>query len=183
MSNPSLVVVLAEDEHHEMLIRRYLRRCRFKVNEMRIRRSPSSRGSAESWVRKEFVKEVGAYRDRQAHARTALIVIIDADTRTVQYRLSQFDRALTEREEETLGGTEQIARLVPKRNVETWILCLNGRTVDEDTDYKRRTSDWSELIPPAARTLREWTQSASQPPNHCVGSLRTGVQELKRLRF
>ena len=29
---------------------------------------------------------------------------------------------------------EQIARLVPKRNVETWILCLNGQAADEDTD-------------------------------------------------
>jgi len=52
---------------------------------------------------------------------------------------------------------EQIARLVPKRNIETWILCLNGQAVDEDTDYKRRRDDWTELIPEAAETLSKWT--------------------------
>jgi hypothetical protein len=32
---------------------------------------------------------------------------------------------------------EQIARLVPKPNIETWILCLNGQAVDEDTDLQK----------------------------------------------
>jgi hypothetical protein len=47
---------------------------------------------------------------------------------------------------------EQIAQLVPKPNIETWILCLNGQAVDEDTDYKRRRDDWTELIHEAAET-------------------------------
>ena len=189
MSNPSLVIALAEDEHHRMLVLRYLKKSGLKDHAIRIRQSPAGQGSAENWVRREFVKETEAYRVRQARARTALIVIIDADAYTVQDRLNQLDQALQGSGRQTVGGGEEIARLVPKRNVETWILCLNGRRldgrpVDEDTNYKERMGiDWSPLIPPAAHTLRQWTRSRTGPPNHCVSSLRIGVRELKRLRF
>ena len=183
MIKPSLVIVLAEDEHHRMLIYRYLRGCHFKRNEMRIQQFPSGQGSAEGWVRKEFVKETNVYRSRQARARTALIVMIDADALTVQDRLNQLDQALTNSGKQTIGDTEQIARLVPKRNVETWILCLHEQPVNEDSNYKSTRNDWNELIPSAAETLCQWTRSNAEPPDHCVSSLRTGVRELKRLRF
>jgi hypothetical protein len=183
MSNPSLVIVVAEDQHHRRLISRYLKKCGLKDRAIRIPPSPAGRGSAENWVRREFVKDTEAYRIRQARARTALIVMIDADALTVQDRFNQLDQALQESGKQTVGGTEQIARLVPKRNVETWILCLNGQPVDEDNNYKTGRNNWSELIPPAAQTLRQWTRSTTEPPDHCVRSLRTGVQELKRLSF
>ena len=67
---------------------------------MRIERSPSGEGSAEGWVRKTFVKEVNAYRSR--HAKTALIVVIDADTHTVQDRWGQLDEALED------GGKQRV---------------------------------------------------------------------------
>jgi hypothetical protein len=63
-----------------------------REHEMRIERSPSGEGSAENWVRKTFVKEVSVYRSR--HPQIKLIVVIDADTRTVQERLMQLDQAL-----------------------------------------------------------------------------------------
>ena len=167
MSKPSRVIVVLEDDHHEMLIRRYLINCGLKRHAMRIYRSPSGQGSAESWVLKRFVEETNVYRNRQARALTDLIVMIDADTRTVQ--------------EKTVGKSERIARLVPKRNVETWILFLNEQPVDEKTDYKGTSNNWNELIPHAAKNLCRWTRSKDEPPNHCVGSLRIGVRELKRL--
>jgi hypothetical protein len=179
MSEPSLVIVLLEDDHQKMLIYRYLINCGLNRHAIAIHRSPSGEGSAESWVRKRFVEETNVYRSRQA--RTALIVMIDADTRTVQERLNQLDQALTDSGNQIVVGSERIARLVPKRNVETWILCLNKQAVDEQTDYKRTGTNWNELIPTASETLFQWTRSPAEPPNHCVGSLRTGVRELKRL--
>jgi hypothetical protein len=132
-------------------------------------------------VRKTFVKEVNRYRSRQA--KTALIVAIDADAHTVQERLTQLDQALRDSAKQPVGDDEQIARLVPKRNIETWILCLNGKNVDEETDYKQTRHDWNELIPPASETLSEWTQPKAIPPNHCPDSLIRGVQELNRLKL
>lgn len=121
------------------------------------------------------------YRSHQA--KTALIVIIDADTHTVQDRLRQLDQALIDGGKQTVVESEQIARLVPRRNIETWILCLNEQAVVEETDYKKTRDDWNELIPPAAKTPVQWTRPNAKPPNHCIDSLRSGVRELNRLKF
>jgi hypothetical protein len=183
MSNPSLVIVLVEDERHRMLIRRYLVECKLKEHAIRIHQSPSGRGSAEAWVLKEFVRETDACRNRQKRARTALVVMIDADNHTVPDRFNQLDQVLREQGKPTVGEGEGIARLVPRRNVETWILCLNNeQDVDEDTDYKWQRRTWHQLIPPAAEMLCHWTQPNAQPPDRCVDSLRIGVRELKPLR-
>jgi hypothetical protein len=176
------VIVVLEDARHEMLVRRYLKKKGLGEREMRIERSPSGRGNAEGWVRKTFLTEVNEYRRR--HAKTALIVVIDADTHTVQDRWRQLDQTLEDVGKQRVDVEhDQIARLVPKRNIETWILCLNGHAVDEEADYKRTRDDWSDLIPKAAETLAEWTHQNAELPNHCIDSLRSGATELNRLRI
>jgi hypothetical protein len=183
MSKPSRVIVVLENDHHQKLLYRYLIECGWKRRQIYIPPPPSGQGSAESWVRQRFVKETNAYRNRQARAQTALIVMIDADTFTVPERLNQLDQALRDNGQKTVGKNERIARLVPRLNVETWILCLNGeQDVDEDTDYKRERRNWHEMIPPAAEMLCQWTRPNAEPPNRWVDSLRIGVRELKPLR-
>jgi hypothetical protein len=167
MSKPSQVIIVLEDDHHEMLIYRYLIHCGLKRYAIRVHRSPSGQGSADSWVRKRFVEETNAYRNRQARALTDLIVVIDADVHTVKERLKQLNQALTDSGNPIVGESERKARLVPKRNVETWILCLNGEAVDEETDYKRTRSGWNELIPTASEALYQWTRS----PGRTAGAL------------
>jgi hypothetical protein len=159
MTKTSLIIVLLEDDHHKMLVYRYLKFRGVDAHRMRIEISPSGEGSAESWVRKTFVKETGAYRARTA--RTALIVIIDADIFTVQDRLVQLDKALKDAGKRAVSQDEQIARVVPKRNVETWVLCLNGGDVNEESDDKRSRDNWKPLIPEAAKTLFHWTQEGT----------------------
>jgi hypothetical protein len=178
-----LVILVVEDDRHSMLIRRYLINCGLRKHEIRIEQSPSGRGSAESWVRKAFVKNVSAYRVRQAKANSALIAVIDADIHTVQERLRQLDQALTDESKSAISDGEQIARLVPKRNLETWILCLNQHTVDEESDYKQTRNDWEDLIPTAASALAQWSRQLPQLPDNCIASLRSGVGELKNLRL
>ncbi len=181
MSKPSQVIVLLEDDHHKMLLLRYLK-IHGLGHEIRIELPTRGRESAEGWVRNRFAKEVSAYRLRQRKAKTALIVVIDADTHTVQDRWKQLDQALKDAEKPPVDVEhEKIARMVPKRNIETWILCLTKQTVDEKTDYKNTRNDWNELIPPAAATLFQWTRQESELPNHCIDSSRTGVKELNRL--
>ena len=181
MSKPSQVIVLLEDDHHKMLIYRYLKKHGLG-HEIRIELPPPGRGSAESWVRNRFDKEVSAYRLRQRKAKTALIVVIDADAHSVQDRWKQLDQALKDAEKLPVDiEHEKIARVVPKRNIETWILCLTKQTVDEETDYRNTRNDWNELIPTAAATLFQWTRQEAELPNHCIDSLRTGIKELSRL--
>jgi hypothetical protein len=182
MSKSSRVyaIVVLEDARHAILIRRYLKKRGMGERDMRIERSPS--GDAKVWVRKTFVKEVNVYRTR--HAKTALIVMIDADTQTVQEMWRQLDQALEDSGKPRVDlEREQIARLVPKRNIETWILCLNEQAADEDADYKRTRHDWNELILPAAEALFQWTRPKAELPDHCIDSLQSGVRELTRLTF
>jgi hypothetical protein len=148
---------------------------------MRIVKSPSGLGSAEQWVREQFAIEVGEYRGR--HAETKLIVLIDADTQTVHQRLQQLDLALKDAGIPPVHNTEEIARLVPKRNVETWILCLNAEMVDEATDYKRNRNDWANLIEVATDALYKWSRPNATLPPSCVPSLQLGIGELRRLVF
>jgi hypothetical protein len=182
MSNPSQVIVLVEGEYHRMLAYRYLIARGVKAHAVRIRESPLGRGSAERWILERSPTETRAYRERQTSAESALIVMIDADKHSVQYRLEQLAQVLKDSHEPPLATSDKIARLIPKRNVETWILCLNDKhTLDEAADYTQERHDWHELIPVAAETLSQWTHSKIEPPAYCVSSLRIGVKELKRL--
>jgi hypothetical protein len=76
---------------------------------------------------------------------------------------------------------EVIARLVPKRNIEIWILCLNDVLVNEGTDYKRTRDNWTELIRPAVSTLYVWTRPRTAVPPSCVESLQMGIRQLRKL--
>jgi hypothetical protein len=109
--------------------------------------------------------------------------MIDADDLSVQERLAQLDQSIEEPQAAPIRlDAEQIARLVPKRNVETWILCLNDFAVDEEADYKRSRNDWATLIRPGGvKLFTTGLRPNAQPPASCIPSLRLGVTELKRL--
>jgi hypothetical protein len=112
------------------------------------------------------------------------IAVIDADNFTLPERLAQLDQKLREDGVELIRmDVEQVARLIPRRNIETWILCLNAVGVNEETDYKRTRNDWTELIRPAAETLYTWARPNTQVPDNCIPSLQHGVAELRRLDF
>jgi hypothetical protein len=178
-----MVVAVVEDERHRMLIYRYLRRRGLSPHEIRTKPSPSGEGSAEQWVRTMYAAEVRAYRLRHAKAVTALIVMIDADTHSVQTRLTQLGQALEESGLPRIGNAEKIVRLVPKRNVETWILWLTEDAADEETDYKQTGHDWHELVPHASERLFQLTGANAALPANCIDSLRKGINEVNRLQF
>jgi hypothetical protein len=182
MAKPSEVVVLVEDNRHQQLLFRYLRRIGLEPHAMRFVLAPS--GSGEQWVLEQFPVELTAYRRRSARAETKLIAVIDADNFTLPERLAQLDQKLREDGVELIRiDVEQVAKLIPRRNIETWILCLSAVGVNEETDYKRTRNDWIELIRPAAETLYAWTRPYTQVPDNCIPSLQHGVAELRRLDF
>jgi hypothetical protein len=172
-------VLLVEDSLHERLVRMYLGRCGVGPREIRLSKSPSGRGSAEGWVRKQFPIEVRVCRTR--HAQTRLIVVIDADILTVQRRMRQLDEALRDAGVPMITDADGVLRLVPKRNIETWILGLNGLAVTEEDDYKNARNDWVKLILPAVELLYGWTRPNVEVPASCIPSLQTGIAELRRL--
>jgi hypothetical protein len=171
-----------EDSLHKQFIYRYLKKIGVEAHAMRIYPSPAGSGSAEQWVRERFAIEVEACRRRKAE--TKLIIVIDADTRTVQQRISQLDQALSQAGIEPISDdTETISRLIPKRNIETWILCLNEVPVNESDNYKEKHQNWTSLTTPAVTKLYAWTRPNAIVPTACVESLKAGIRELKKLRL
>lgn len=174
------MVVLAEDDRHQRLVRRYLYRLGYSPHDIRFESLPSGRGSGEQWVREHYASEITKYRTRSTRAKTALIVAIDADTRDVDERHRQLRETLEQAGSTARADSEAIVHLIPKRNVETWILCLSGRPVDEVTDY-RQEHDVESLIATASAAFYRWTRSNAALFSGCVPSLSAAVPEMRRL--
>ncbi len=184
MSNPAEIVVLAEDVRQFRLVRAWVgnRVPSFPMRNIHALPMSNGRGSGEQRVLLQYEIQVLAHLTR--HARKWLIVVIDADNLTVQDRLNQLAQQLRESEDGRVRGSNadlgQVARIIPKWSIETWILFLNGENVDEDTRYKNENREWDQLIKPAALRLSELTAQAN-PPEDCVPSLAHGVGELRKL--
>lgn len=183
MPKPSLIILLVEDLRHRQFTLKYLKRLGFGTHEIRVRMSPSGVGSAEQWVREHLPIEFEACRQRQAKAKTRLMVVIDADSRSIQDRLRELNAALQESQGSAVTTDQKIlVRLIPKRNIETWILCLNGELVDEESDYKSWHTDWTKQISNASEALYTWTRNNAEIPGSCIHSLKFGITELQKLK-
>ena len=178
MAKPSLVIVLAEDGRHQNFVRRYLTKRGYRRHEIRFVELPSGRGCGEQWVRARYATAVRDCRRRQAV--TALIVAIDSDTVEVARRSQQLEAALLEADLHARGREEKIVHLIPKRTIETWILCLHGEQVNEESDYRLRR-DVDQKIGAAAITFFEWSRPTAMIPLQCVLSLVAAVPEVRRL--
>jgi hypothetical protein len=107
-------------------------------------------------------------------------VMVDADKGTVDSRMVELAAALEADEFDPREAGEPIVILIPKRNVETWILCLMGESVEEDTDYSGRLIDRN-AVTVAANQLFDWTRPHAEVPDSCVPSLRRGLPEWARI--
>ena len=131
------IVLLCEDSQHEAFTRRFLKGMGWNTREIRVEKSPSSLGSAEQWVREKFSDELSVYRQRRQKATSALIAMIDADTKSVQDRIIDFEAACNSRQIAFRAADEAVAIAVPKRNIETWIHFLSGESVNEENIYPK----------------------------------------------
>jgi hypothetical protein len=174
----SQVILLAEDVQHQNFVRRYLKKLKYE-GEIRPEELPAGRRCGEQWVRERYARAVKAYRTRAATVKSALIVAIDADTGDLNRRLRQFETALREAGLAPRANDETIVHLIPRRNIETWILCLNGSNVDEQDDHSHENLD--DQIRAAAETLFEWSRPNAEIPNHCAPSLLAAIEEIRRL--
>ena len=175
-----MIVLLVEDLHQDMLLRCYLRR-HGQVHNVRSQILPKGRGSGAQFVRERYASEVRSIRSQMTRTRACLIAMIDADVGPTGDRLRQLERALNDAGQQPRTREEPILNLIPKRNVETWILCLNSEGVDEVTDYRHDPRVDPPAIRNAAQTLYSWTRPNAQLPPTCVTSLQDCIPEFRRI--
>jgi hypothetical protein len=87
---------------------------------------------------------------------------------------------------------ERIARLVRRRNIETWLLALNvvapkeNPPLNETTDYKKdakefRQYNWDDAIRPATSAFHGFTRPNAVLPANLLDSLHLGIIEMRRV--
>jgi hypothetical protein len=145
------VIILCEDQAHNTFARAFLKRRNFNPKRVRTLPIPGRNGgSGEAYVRRNFPDQLKAIRKR---ANAMLVVLVDADTKSVEERKQEL---MTECERNGVperGDGEHVVLIVPKRNVETWLVYLTGGEVDEETsEWKKKKDD---LAKPAGNALDE----------------------------
>ena len=155
------IVLLCEDSQHEAFTRRFLKGMGWNTRELRVEKSPSASGSAEQWVREKFPNELRIYRQRKKRAASALIAMIDADSKGVQDRINELETGCKSKDVLFRTRDEAVAIAVPKRNIETWIHYLNGEQVNEDAAYSKLDRERGAC--PGVGSLVKWCKSTGLP--------------------
>lgn len=170
----SEIVLLCEDDRQEQVVRRYLDRCGLRTLEPTLRVRNASRevhGGNIGWVLREFPMEMEACRKRHAvHAKTLLIVVVDADEKATVDRRAQLATSVG----------DPVVALIPKRHIETWIRAALGAPVNEIDSYKNPAPKKAD-IKAAAGQIHGWARNNPAPGTTCVDSLRPSLPEFRRL--
>ena len=180
MSKASEIVILCEDKAHDVFVRRFLKKG-WGVKERVIRTVsyPNGKGSGKKHVEDNIRREAEALRERQAS--TVLVVVRDADEDSVAEVHSMLNSKIVPPRQ----NSEQMAYIIPKWHIQTWIAYLAGETVDESNSrtYKGKYGTISE-----SKLAHEYVD---QLASHCKrnrdidsppDSLKKACEEFKRIR-
>lgn len=179
MADSAEYILVTEDLQARVFVRRALIAVGVERRKIRVRSLPSG-GAGDHHVRKEYPTEVLVFRRRLA--AKALIVHIDADPKhSVLDRHRELERALHSSKQSLRTADEAIVELIPKRNIETWLDCLDGSTVDEETVYPKRPGRERECESAAKKFATDAKNGTRPLPT--TPSLDDGLKEMKRLRL
>lgn len=175
------IVILCEDRQQEVFARSFLKKRGFR-GLFTANICPAGSQSGEQYVRTHYPEEVKAYRANKDRVSIGLVVLIDADTGTLEARLNELASVLEEDEQKKPKNrkpNEAIAIFVPKRNIETWIHYLQGETVNEETVYAKFKNNEA-VCKTAVEDLADRCYSQSLPEDAPL-SLQAACGELQRL--
>ncbi|MBL8297508.1 MAG: hypothetical protein JNN30_04075 [Rhodanobacteraceae bacterium] len=160
-------------------MRRWLQTLGIDSRRIRTTVAPSARGSAEAFVITQYPLVVKEFRAKANHQLgIGMIVVVDADLRSVEYRCRQLDQSLENAGRPVRAATERICHLVPKRHIETWLRYLLGVDVDEERDIKH---DFREVPPDLIRLAGERFGESRRAPQCLLASLVATIDETRRL--
>lgn len=176
MSRFAQIVVLAEDQPQQNLLRAALKKLGVNLQEMII--EAPVLGQNFKWVRDHLSAEVEVLR--KATYSRAVIAVVDGDEETVDGRKKWLDDAL----DPARSSEESIVYVIPRRHIETWIWYLEGNAVDENANYKKeeggpvkRDHDMANV----KRVFASYIQTGHEPFPDCPPSLQDARNELRRV--
>lgn len=149
---------------------------------------PDGQGSGKQSVLNQFPDQVRLCRRRNNRASTSLIAMMDADELTVDRVLNYLDEKLTSTGQDRIDrARDPISRVIPKRNIETWISYLISNQAEradtnESRDIKRTKTkkEWDDLTPLAVEAFFNWHRFPADRPASLLDSLAQSFQEIPR---
>jgi hypothetical protein len=171
----SRLVILCEDKQQQTFVRRFLKGVGFEDHKLRFHPLPGGKGAGEQYVRKQYPIEVKSYRQKAPKRVVGLLVVIDADLKSLEERHKQLNDELMAKNLAKRQEDERIPILIPKRNIETWIHYLWGEEVNE-VDVYPKLDEESDCWDAVDQLLSYYYGDL---PNNCLPSLQEGVKELK----
>ena len=112
MSRRVQILVLCEDLQQFVFARLFLKKRGFK-GEIRPNICPPGSQAGEQYVRTQYPVEVKAYRANKGRVSIGLVVLIDADTGTLEARLNWLASVLDKHKQENRKPNEAIAIFIP----------------------------------------------------------------------
>jgi hypothetical protein len=199
----NLYVVLCEDLQASVFIGRALKASgatKYQVRQVRYpdRAFQQSGGKGPRRVDGDMVYPTGSdhvlkrfhtelqelRRGRVPGKMTALVVHIDVDNATPQGssvadRRNALIAACAAAEVDPPTPSDPVAFLIARRNIETWIRCLDGAQVDEHTDYPKLSGREAEAED-AAESFAQHAAAGTTPKN-ATDSLARGLDEMRKV--
>lgn len=177
MSNYVEVVVLCEDRQQEVFARNFLINCGVHPRRVRYVICPGGKQAGEQFVRQNYPLRVKSYRSTCTYKTVGLVVMTDADKKTVTERLEELGNALVSDGLSNRQDGERIAVFIPKRNIETWIHYLQGEDVNESDVYPKLAREGD--CKPSVEQLAK--KSHYRLTDDVPQSLRAACGELQRI--
>lgn len=179
------ITVLCEDKNQWDFIYAYAK----LLGADTINRLPGVYNNAT--VLKHYSNAACSHRPRSTYQKIVLVVMIDADEKTIKERLREFDEKLDfekfQLNKNTRSDDEKILLFVPIRNIESWFHYIQTSDFDVETkkdsdgkiiSYKNQYKN--ENINEFAKKLKEEICLNGLPDN-APSSLHHACNELKRL--
>jgi hypothetical protein len=132
------VIVLCEDARQERFASRLLVRKGVHRRRITVVRPPDAKGSAEAWVRAQFVEQVRKLRSKRHRAGLRLLVLTDGDALGHEARKRTLDDALAQAGMARRDAEEPMALTIPTWSIESWLWWLvEGGAIDEAKSLKQ----------------------------------------------
>ncbi len=176
------MTILCEDIAHHRFIREYLI-CQ-GVDKRDILDFGNVKSRNNGSVFRHYPELVREYRKKRNYQNIALVVMLDADGESVEYRMKAFEMKLDPEKsrlnQKTREDNERVAIFIPARNIETWMhYALADMDCNEDEDYKKyRTAD------DAGKAAKMFAKEicVDRLPQNALYSLHHACGELERLK-
>ncbi len=180
MKTKAQIFILCEDTVHYHFAKKYFELLGFNNRKITGKYNPTGRsvGSGAEYVKKNYEKEVRAFRSKANHLDYILVVIIDDDTK---------DNAKFLYQKCTPSSNETILIFSPARNIESWFCYIDtGNLSIEDLNEQGKITDYKNQYRNAkptefAKKLKEEI-CVNRLPENAPSSLHQACNELNRLK-